>query len=103
MNKMKQIGRIAIRQEGLWWNAYYRLPHEEETKNGADAEDAAPILLGSIRFSAIRDNVGRRQAFIKIMREIVDDLLEELFGTRAHWPGPTPAPNEDKPPRDKMN
>ena len=40
--KSREIGRLALRAEGEWWNAYYAMP---------DTMDRA-IHLGSIRLSA---------------------------------------------------
>ena len=82
-----KIGRIALREEGLNWNAYYALT---ETMEGA-------IFLGSIARRFIIDNPERRAAFIGLMREGVSDLIEERTGQRPTWPdGIQPAPEHER-------
>jgi len=82
-----EIGRLALRHEGIMWNAYYALPNS--------MKDA--ILLGSIaiRFVKSRD---RKDAFLALMREAVSDLIEEETGTRPTWPEPGghPAPEHER-------
>lgn len=79
------IGRLAMREEGEDWKAYYAMP---DTMNGA-------IFLGSIklRFVMIEE---RRKAFMDLMREAVADLIEEKAGVRPVWGGPRPAPFWEK-------
>jgi hypothetical protein len=82
----QKIGRLAMRHEGEWWNAYYAMP---DTMDGA-------ILLGSIaiRFVEIQE---RKDAFLALMREAVSDILEETTGQRPTWPeGPQPAPERER-------
>jgi hypothetical protein len=77
----QQIGRLAMREEGDEWKAYYALP---DTMNGA-------IFLGSIkmRFVEIEE---RKAAFMGLMREAVADLIEQKVGERPVWGGPKAAP-----------
>lgn len=82
----KQIGRLAMRQEGQNWNAYYALPDNM----------TAAIFLGSIRMGAINDNPERKQAFMQMMREIVSDIIEVEIGIRPTWGGPTTAPEHER-------
>ncbi len=84
MSKQK-IGRLAMRQEGNQWVAYYAL---NETM-----EDA--IWLGAIRMGAVL-NPERKTQFMNLMRDIVADILEEMTGTRPIWGGPEPAPEHEK-------
>ena len=86
MDNMQQIGRLAMRQEGQNWNAYYALPDSM----------ADPIFLGSIRMGAITDNPERKQAFMQMMREIVSDIIEAETGVRPPWGGPTTAPEHER-------
>jgi hypothetical protein len=85
--KPQQIGRLALRHEGNWWNAYYAMP---DTMDGA-------ILLGSIamRFVEMQE---RKNAFMTLMREAVSDIIEEKTGTRPTWPEPRgqPAPESER-------
>lgn len=85
----KKIGRLALREEGSMWNAYYALPDSME---GA-------IFIGSIamRFVSGPDNEPRRAIFMTLMRDAVSDMMEELFGTRPTWPeGPVTAPEHER-------
>ena len=84
--KGPQIGRLALRQEGDNWNAYYALP---DTMAGA-------IRLGSIRMGAVALNETRKQAFMDLMREVVADIIEEETGIRPQWGGPERAPERER-------
>ena len=81
-----QIGRLAMRQEGGSWNAYYAL---NETMDGA-------IFLGSIKMGAIIGNKERKTAFMDMMRDIVADIIVVKTGTRPTWGGVISAPEHEK-------
>ncbi len=81
-----QVGRLAMREEGSNWVAYYAL---KETMDGA-------IYLGSIRMGAITANSERKQAFMDMMRDIVSDLIEEQTGVRPQWGGAARAPEHER-------
>lgn len=84
---IQKVGRIALREEGINWNAYYAL-----SDTLADA-----IFLGSIARRFIVDNPARRATFIKLMQEGVSDLIFESTGMRAAWPdGIQPAPEHER-------
>lgn len=84
--KQQQIGRLAMRHEGEFWNAYYAMPG---TMTGA-------ILLGSIQMKFVEEKT-RKDAFMNLMREAVADILEAAVGTRPSWPdGPRPAPEHER-------
>ena len=78
----KMIGRLALRQEGNVWVAYYALP---DTMHDA-------VSLGSIRIAIIEGSPKRRQAFLDIMRDVVGDIIEEGFGRRPDIHKNKPAP-----------
>lgn len=80
-----QIGRLAMRHEGEWWNAYYAMP---DTMEGA-------IQLGSIRITAV-DRPDRKTAFMQCMREVVADIIEEKIGVRPVWGGAHAAPERER-------
>lgn len=86
IDEMQKIGRLAMRQEGHFWNAYYALP---------DTMDKA-LPLGSIAMAAIIDHPERKEAFMALMREFVADIIEEKCGIRPVMPGPTPAPEHER-------
>lgn len=81
-----QIGRLAMRQEGGNWNAYYA---KLGTMDGA-------ILLGSCRMTLLMGKPERRAAFLAVMRDIVADIIEEAVGTRPAWGGEQSAPEHEK-------
>lgn len=80
-----KIGRLAMRQEGSFWNAYYA-----QTENMNDA-----ILLGSIALRFV-ETPERRQAFMGIMRDAVGDLIEQATGVRPVWGTPKRAPESER-------
>jgi hypothetical protein len=81
-----RFGRLAMRHEGDFWNAYYALPN---TMDHA-------IFLGSIAMRFV-ENAERRAVFLALMREAVSDMIEEEFGQRPDWPeGPQPARESER-------
>lgn len=81
MKDHQQIGRLAMREEGDLWNAYYAMPDS--------MKDA--IFLGSIKLRFIQ-NETMKKLFMDLMRESVGDLIEEQTGVRPVWGGPKSAP-----------
>ncbi len=84
-DKLTKLGRLALRQEGEMWNAYYAMP---DTMDGA-------VPLGSIRLAAVA-NPQRKQAFMDLMRDLVADVIEEITGARPEWGGPETAPEIER-------
>ncbi len=70
-----KTGRIAFRQEGEFWNAYWA---ETSTMNDA-------IHIGSIRMSIVIGNDDARQAFIDLVTKNVGEILEDMFGVDPAW------------------
>ena len=88
-DKTMKVGRLAMRHEGNYWNAYYAMPDTM-----ADA-----LLLGSIRFVSVSGpkNAQRKAAFMAMMVDLVADLIEERTGTRPTFPdGARPAPESER-------
>lgn len=87
MKTQQPIGRLAMRQEGDYWNAYYALPagHSESQK----------ILIGSIRMAAVIGDEERKERFIDMMRDFISGILEKETGKRPLWRDPDPAPEHD--------
>jgi hypothetical protein len=79
-----QIGRLAMREEGDEWKAYYAMP---DTMKDA-------IFLGSIKMRFVM--IEERKNFMGLMREAVSDLIEEKVGVRPVWGGPKPTPFWEK-------
>ena len=62
---------ITLREEGQFLNAYFTMPN---------AQDATPILLGSIRLGLLSHRPRRRAQFTLLMREIAGELHQSPFG-----------------------
>lgn len=73
----QQLGRLAMREEGGFWSAYYAMPGSME---GA-------VLLGTIRMRFVA-RPERKVEFMAMMREAVGDILEGITGARPVWPDP---------------
>jgi uncharacterized protein YbcI len=85
MKIKKRSGRLAMREEGSLWVAYYALPN---TMEGA-------LFLGSIRMEFVRD-LDRKAVFIDLMKEAIGDKLRELTGGAPTWEGMRPAPEHER-------
>lgn len=86
MSEYEQIGRLALRHEGMYWNAYWAPPVGME---GA-------ILVGSIRFSAIAGNDVVKDRFMRLMRDALHMLIAEATGQSPAWSGPAAAPEHER-------
>lgn len=82
----QKIGRLALRVEGEYWNAYYALP---DTMKDA-------IHLGSIRMVFVLDHEERKRTFMVLMQEAVGDLIQDATGKTASWPAPAQAAPENE-------
>jgi hypothetical protein len=85
-SKSEQIGRLAFREQGNNWNAYYALT---DTLDGA-------LHLGSIKMGAVADNPQRKQAFMDLMRDVVADTIEQTTGKRPTWNKAQAAPEHER-------
>jgi len=84
--EIKKMGRLAFREEGPIWAAYWAEP---TTMDGA-------VFIGSIAMRCVRDPQRKRE-FMTLMKVVVSDLLEETFGAEALWPeGEQPAPEHER-------
>lgn len=82
----KEMGRLAMRQEGHQWNAYYALPDT--------MQDA--VFLGSIPLAAIHGNEARRKAFLNMMQGVVSDIIADRIGYAPDWTEPRQAPDHER-------
>jgi hypothetical protein len=86
MPKKQQIGRLAVRTEGQFVNAYYVMPHTME---------GALMLFGVSRAAA--EYPGVRDKVIELGKAIVTSILHDITGEVAQWPdAPTPAPEHER-------
>lgn len=70
----QQVGRLALRVEGDWWVAYFAKP---ATMEGA-------IELARIAMRLVQDRA-RKEAFMALMRDAVDEFLQDIYGERGDW------------------
>jgi hypothetical protein len=84
--KTVNIGRLAFREEGPNWNAYFS---KQDTMLGA-------VLLGSIKMTLVANNPERREGFMSLMREAFGDITEKTTGSRPSWGGERPAPESER-------
>jgi hypothetical protein len=80
-----EAGRLALREEGECWNAYYAMPG---TMVGA-------LFLGSIRMGIVRNHPRRKAQFMALMREAVGDILKDATGSRPVSWDERPAPDDE--------
>jgi hypothetical protein len=81
-----KAGRIAFREEGSHWNAYYAMP---DTMKDA-------IWIGSIAIGCVTNKPHRKREFMTLMRNVVADLMEETGGPRPIWRDPETAPEHER-------
>jgi hypothetical protein len=74
MAPQQQVGRLAFRVEGDKWTCYYAQPN---TMEGA-------IWMGSVMMSIVEDKE-RKQAFMGLMRDALQDLLEDMGKKVESW------------------
>ncbi len=81
------IGRLAMREEGSYWVAYYAL---EGTMRDA-------VKLGMVPMAFIVRDPARKAAFMDLMKHAVADIIEEKTSVRPVWPdAPRPAPDHER-------
>ena len=78
---MKDVGRIMMRVEGNYWKAYWAM--------SAGTAKKKKILLGAIHMSHVVNDPARKSAFLRLMQDIVSDIIEREFGVRPTWTEPT--------------
>ena len=81
-----KVGRLAMRVEGDYWNAYYAMP---DTMKGA-------IHLGSIKMVFVRDNDQHKHLFLNLMQDAVADIVEDAAGQRPTWDKPMQGPESER-------
>jgi hypothetical protein len=82
-----EVGRLAFRHEGEWWNAYWaRSQHSM-----ADA-----IHLGSIRMSVVEGKPEVKDAFMRLMRLAFDRTVKDVTGQKPTWSEPVRGPESER-------
>ena len=82
---MQQIGRLALRERGNKWVAYYAC---------AESMDDA-IELGSIAMAFV-GRPDRKRQFMDLMRECFADVTQRETGIRPEWGAPARAPENER-------
>jgi hypothetical protein len=82
-----QIGRLAFREEGEFWNAYWA-PYMD-SMSGA-------VLLASIRFSAMRDNPAIKDSFMALAKTAFATVIKDITGRTPTWAEAQPAPENER-------
>jgi len=74
--------RLALRQEGDWWNAYLALA---DTMEGAK-------LIGTIKIGAVANDPKIKKDFMKLMQRVLANAIKDTTGTKPKdWDiGPAP-------------
>ena len=83
---MKMKVRLALREEGSFWNAYLALPN---TMDGAK-------LIGSIMIGAARKNPEIKEGFRLLMQQVLADAIENVTGEQPDTWDITPAPEAER-------
>lgn len=65
----QEVGRLAMREEGDWWVAYYALPNTMK-----DALELARIQM------ALVQNWQTREIFLSMMRDALRAIIKEQTG-----------------------
>ena len=77
--------RLSFRVEGDWWVAYAA---PLTTMDGA-------VTLAKIHMAAVRAKP-RKEAFMALMRDIIDDYIRDTFRQEATWGEPEVAPEHER-------
>lgn len=72
-----QVGRLAFRLEGAYWNVYYAQP---DTMKDA-------VFLGGIRFTLVEGHEEVKKEFMAVMRHALTAAGEDALGVKLEWPG----------------
>jgi|HubBroStandDraft_6_1064221.scaffolds.fasta_scaffold00530_44 hypothetical protein len=85
MGDKMEVGRLALRHEGEWWNAYWA--RSQLSMDGA-------VLLGSIRMSVAKGPV--KDAFIGTMTLAFGNMVKDVTGQDPTWSEPRIAPESER-------
>ncbi len=86
-DKRVEIGRLAFRDEGAMWNAYW--VESQTSMDGA-------VLLGSVQMAPVKASPWAKEAFMVAMRAAFDAVVEGALGERPEWGAPRTAPESER-------
>jgi len=78
--------RLAMRQEGNFWNAYLALP---DTMEGAK-------LIGSIIIGAVAQDPKIKRDFMKLMQRVLGNAIRDTTGEKPKEWDINPAPESER-------
>jgi len=78
--------RLALRQEGDWWNAYLAL---------ADTMDGAK-LIGTIKIGAVAQDPKIKKDFMKLMQRVLANAIRDTTGQKPKEWDIGPAPESER-------
>jgi hypothetical protein len=79
------IGRLALREEGDFWNAYWA-PHIDSMEGS--------VLIGCIRLNVVKGKI--HEDFIELMKNSFEVITEETIGQTPTWSKPRTAPENER-------
>jgi hypothetical protein len=80
-----EIGRLAFRQEGAFWNAFWA-PNQHNMDKA--------LLIGSIRLSVVEGRI--REDFMDLMKASFDNIVKDKMGRKPTWGAPKAAPENER-------
>lgn len=83
----QEIGRLALRVEGEFWNAYWA-PHQTTMESA--------ILLASIRMSLVGNGGPMKAEFMALAQNAFADAVRAATGQRPTWGTPVRAPEHER-------
>lgn len=83
-----QIGRLAFRHEGEFWNAYWA-PYLD-SMSGA-------MLLASIRMHLVEGSTAMKDQFMMMAKAAFGMIIKDITGQTPSWNAPQPAPENERP------
>jgi hypothetical protein len=86
MPKRTEVGRIALRVEGEWWNGYWA--PRQDSMEGA-------LHLGSVRMG-LAAHPKIKEAFINLMTTAFSVAAKEATGLEPTWGDPVEAPENER-------
>jgi hypothetical protein len=82
-----KIGRLALRAEGEFWNAYWA-PSQTSMKDA--------VFLGSVRLSLVQRDAYAKTLFMDAMKAAFSAVVDETLGEAPTWSAPQTAPESER-------
>jgi hypothetical protein len=87
MKNKVQVGRLAFRVEGDWWNAYWA--PKQNSMEGA-------VHLGSIRMDLAGASQAVKDSFMETMQLGILHVINDSFGVNPTWGAAQPGPERER-------